>query len=104
MNQPCTEPGCPEFTVYRGRCREHATLANQSRDQIGKKVYNSRRWQMLRRRKLTLNPICEQCDAQLATDVHHVHGVATDPWSLDGLESLCIQCHSRITRAEQVAV
>lgn len=103
MNQPCSEPGCPEFASYRGRCRSHASANSRNRDQVGKQVYNSKRWAILRRRKLNLNPICEDCNERLATDVHHRHGVEVDPWSLSGLESLCHSCHSRITRQEQIA-
>jgi 5-methylcytosine-specific restriction protein A len=103
MNQPCLEPGCPGFAEYRGRCRSHASEYAARREPVGKAVYNSKRWAMLRRRKLNLNPICEDCDARLATDVHHRHGVEVDPWSLAGLESLCHSCHSKVTRREQVA-
>ena len=99
--RPCMEPGCGEFAAYRGRCSLHAGARARATTRVGRSVYNSKRWRILRRRKLTLNPICERCDERLATDVHHVHGVEQDPWSLDGLESLCHACHSTITREEQ---
>lgn len=81
-------------TVLRAKPKEHK--------RVGKTVYNSKRWKYLRRHKLHFDPLCEQCGV-IATDVHHKHGVVADPWALDGLEALCHSCHSKVTRAEQVA-
>jgi hypothetical protein len=97
MERPCMEAGCGEFAVYRGRCGEHARLRSRATERIGRTVYNSKRWRLTRLRKLSLNPICERCDRALATDVHHVYGVEHDPWALDGLQSLCHSCHSKIS-------
>lgn len=80
----------------------HSKERDASIERSGRVIYNTKRWQMTRKRKLALNPICEQCNNDLATDVHHKHGVANDPWSIEGLEALCHSCHSRVTRAGQV--
>jgi 5-methylcytosine-specific restriction protein A len=95
-SQPCLEAGCPNLASYRGRCAEHAG-SHANRNRAGRKIYSTRRWAILRRRKLRLNPICERCDKRLATDVHHRAGVENDPWSLAGLEALCRSCHSSET-------
>jgi 5-methylcytosine-specific restriction enzyme A len=100
MQRPCLEAGCPEFAVYRGRCAEHARINERDILRIGRAVYATKRWRILRRRKLRANPICERCDRRLATDVHHKRGVAVDPWSWGELESLCHSCHSRETARE----
>lgn len=104
MRGVCAEAGCPDPPSYRGRCQRHARAKEQRTNRAGRKVYNSRRWKILRRHKLGLNPICERCDEALAVDVHHKHGVLNDPWSVDALEALCKACHSRETRREQTRV
>lgn len=102
--KPCLEAGCGSFATYRGRCRAHATQRDKSISRTNKALYRSKRWLVLRRHKLGLNPICESegC-THLAEHVHHKHGVDNDPWSVDGLESLCASCHGKVTRQEQVA-
>lgn len=97
------EPGCGCFAVYRGRCRLHWAERDRATPRVGRSVYNSKKWRLTRQRKLALNPICERCDAALATDVHHVYGVEHDPWAFDGLQSLCHSCHSQITARERAA-
>lgn len=99
----CLEPRCPRKAEYRGRCapcsrdRERQTHPNKS-------VYGSKRWELLRRKKLNLNPICEQCDRVLASEVHHRVDIQQggDVWAMANLESLCKPCHSRTTRRAQV--
>jgi 5-methylcytosine-specific restriction endonuclease McrA len=48
-----------------------------------------------------MTPICERCDEELATEVHHAGGY-DQPYALSGLEALCSRCHSRETRREQL--
>ena len=68
--------------------------------------YNTQRWQKLRRLKLRRSPLCARCHPRVvaAVDVHHVHAIRNggDPWGIDGLEALCHQCHSKVTRYEQL--
>lgn len=102
---PCLQPGCPNFATYRGYCPDHARQVNSEAGnrKAGREVYNRKRWKRLRKAKLGANPICERCQATLATEVHHVEGVEHDAWNIEGLESLCAPCHSRETRREQVS-
>jgi 5-methylcytosine-specific restriction enzyme A len=76
---------------------------------MAKWPYNTQRWQKLRRQKLQLNPLCEDClKRQLvipAVAVDHFFpirsgGDAYPP--LDQLTSLCIPCHNYKTRGEQL--
>src|SRR4051812_38147373 len=96
----CLEPGCPEYATYRGRCQAHSQKRDRTINRAGRAIYSTKRWAMLRRHKLSLNPLCEWegCN-ELATDVHHRHGVEADPWSVDGLEALCHAHHSALTMA-----
>ena len=79
----CLEPGCGTPAHRRGSCRAHSAQYERSINRAGRKVYDSRRWRILRRHKLSLNPICERCNEVLAEHVHHKHGVVEDPWSID---------------------
>lgn len=100
--RPCLEAGCHSFAEYRGRCRAHAANYERLRNKAGRDIYNTKRWKMTRRRKLNMDPICEQCNNELATDVHHKQGVKVVTWEIEALESLCHSCHSRVTRREQL--
>jgi len=103
-HSPCSTPTCPEYATYRGYCPIHAKQREPKRK--GKKVYNSKRWKILRRKMLARDYLCEQCVAEgqdyprAAVDIHHRHGVEVDPWSMGGLQALCKQHHGRITKAE----
>ena len=73
------------------------------------KIYNTRRWQKLRRQHLKLHPTCALCEqkgiVRVATDVHHINSfmngntrsertlLAYDP---NNLQSLCQECHSQL--------
>jgi 5-methylcytosine-specific restriction protein A len=69
------------------------------------RVYDRRRWRVLRRKKLSSAPICEECGEELAREVDHVVPIEDggDPWAMSNLSSLCSPCHSKKTRAEQIA-
>jgi 5-methylcytosine-specific restriction endonuclease McrA len=96
----CSHRGCPAPASYRGRCGDHARQV--ARDtHPNRAIYNSKRWQILRRSVLFENPLC-RC-GQIATDVHHRHDISQggDPWDRAALEALCKSCHSQITRGRQ---
>ncbi len=101
----CLERGCPNIQTYRGRCPEHARQRTADRNrqrQQSRKVYDSRRWRILRRHVLVNNPICQMCDNALATDVDHIVPIEQggDPWALSNLQALCARDHGRKTKAE----
>jgi 5-methylcytosine-specific restriction protein A len=98
----CLEPKCPNPSHHRGRCQRHAKQRNKDTHR-NRSVYNSKRWQMLRRRVLFDHPLCS-C-GEIATDVHHIQDIEQggDPYSRANLQALCHSCHSRITRASQAA-
>jgi 5-methylcytosine-specific restriction endonuclease McrA len=75
---------------------------------MAKWPYTTQRWQRLRRAKLREYPLCEAC-LQLglvvpASVVDHRKRIVTGgpPFPpLEGLASLCAQCHNQKSRAEQ---
>lgn len=93
------------------------TSAKQAKDKA--EIYNSREWKELRIAKLQAQPLCEQCikDGQAAgvpggwiraaTCVHHIVPIELAKTKeemrrlalecgLQGLMSLCQECHARI--------
>jgi 5-methylcytosine-specific restriction enzyme A len=96
----CAEAGC-QAEVTRGRCAKHSAEADRRHRRRHRDIYATKRWAITRRRKLTMNPICERCNSELATEVHHANGY-DEPHALSGLEALCSRCHSRETRREQL--
>lgn len=100
----CLEPRCPNPATYRGRCHHHARSNElHTHDRARKRIYNSRRWKLLRKRVLFEQPLCANgCDA-ISTDVDHIRAIEDggDPWARTNLQALCQRCHSRKTRQEQ---
>ena len=98
----CLTPRCPDPAAYRGRCQRHAKQReHQTHNTKGKKIYNSKRWQVLRRSVLFNHPLCIEC-GEIATDVDHITPIEQggDPWSRANLQTLCHRCHSMKTRTE----
>lgn len=76
-------------------------------------IYNSREWKELRARKLTVDPLCEECKKEgyitSAHAVHHRHPIEDSSskeemrrWAFDwnNLVSVCDACHARIHKEE----
>lgn len=77
-----------------------------SKDANYNKLIQAKQWKMLRKRKLTADPLCEDCLhnglIEPATEIHHVLPVenATNVvemgklmYDYDNLRSLCHNCH-----------
>ena len=74
------------------------------------KFYHSKGWRTVRKRKLSMNPLCEECDRHgrttEATMVDHIKPVNPDnPWDTENgkwghplkdenLQSMCDHCHA----------
>lgn len=58
----------------------------RSVERAGYHAYRSKRWRILRRRKLFEDPLCERCGA-IAAEVHHIEGVEVVTWEMEKLES-----------------
>ena len=76
------------------------------RDIETRKFYNSTAWRKLSKKKLAINPLCEECERNgiLSPARHADHIVPIKQGgaklSLDNLQSLCIPCHSKKTAKE----
>lgn len=93
----------PRITkIKRNYNRPHNSDSRKERQ----KIYQSKRWQQLRRLKLSENPLCEVCQDNgaitPAVDVHHrvsfmsQHDKAERnrlAFDIDNLQSLCRACH-----------
>ena len=83
---------------------------NQQQAKDKATIYNSREWKELRIQKLRANPLCEMCQqhgiVRSAHSVHHVVPIETATTieemkrlafcGLDGLMSLCDDCHHKV--------
>lgn len=98
----CLHPRCGNPATYRGRCPTHSRT-NERSTHANKRIYNSKQWQLLRRRRLFLDPLCP-CGA-IATDADHIQPIEAggQPYRLNNTQSLCATCHSKKTRREQMA-
>lgn len=98
----CIEPGCPFPAAYRGRCRAHNVNFKAAR-RDNHRVYNTKRWRLLRRHVLTLHPMCQRCDQALATQADHIVPLTAGgaPYDPLNIQALCHPCHSIKTKQER---
>jgi 5-methylcytosine-specific restriction protein A len=98
----CSTPGCPNPTTYRGQCAQHSTLRERS-SHPNRRVYNKRRWRILRRAIIQANPICTHCHQAIATDADHITPISAGgaPYDPTNLQALCSTCHGKKTKREQ---
>lgn len=80
--------------IARTRRGEQSAAAMRPRDRYD--PYLRPGWQMARRVKLIVHPLCECCGAAPAREVHHRN---VNPWdnAWHNLASLCSACHARTT-------
>jgi len=73
-------------------------------DRFSAAVMRSPRWKAVRFLAKKRDGFkCVECGARGRLEVHHVKPVRTHPdlaYDLDNLKTLCVRCHSRITRIE----
>jgi 5-methylcytosine-specific restriction enzyme A len=94
--------GCTRPATAGSRCRIHERERNRRFTSEWKPLYNTRRWEYTRRKKLFSTPLCEHpgCN-EIAVDVHHAEGHERF-FDLSGLEALCKRHHGEVSRAEQL--
>jgi 5-methylcytosine-specific restriction protein A len=91
----CTQPGCPERAVRRGRCEKH----QRQRRNFDDPFYRTPYWRQVRAEQLAREPNCrrhaKRGEVVPATDVHHIVARKSGGDESPGnLESLCASCHS----------
>ena len=99
--RPCSYPGCPLLTNDR-YCEKHKQVVDKQynqfqRDKEAQAFYESTAWRRLRRIKLEMNPICEECKKAKATTADHIIPIKQGGAALDinNLQSLCGSCHGK---------
>lgn len=101
--KPCTYPGCNKL-VPRGRCESHIKQADKAYDKereksADRKFIHSDRWRMIRRIKLSNDPLCEKCKEKMlvtvAVLVHHIDQDESNNAD-ENLMSVCNKCHEEI--------
>ena len=107
----CTAPGCNELIDIKSRwCTKHRAVSNKDYDKLRandplKKFMNSARWQRIRKLKMQMNPICENCTLTEAQMVDHCKerrdGGCND--CMENLVSLCNMCHNKKTKTAAIA-
>lgn len=95
----CHMKGCNQPATYRGRCPTHSRTHEQD-THPNRHIYNSKRWQLLRRRVLFNQPLCH-C-GHIATIVDHITPIQDggQPYNTANLQPLCAHHHSIKTNQE----
>ena len=109
---PCSQPGCPALVASGRFCDEHRheqqARQDAERGTVAQRGYGAR-WQQLRRMALAAQPLCADPDGfhrqhgevVAATDVDHIIPKSRGGQdTLDNLQCLCHQHHSRKTATE----
>ena len=108
MRKPCGKPGCLKLVDGKVKyCTQHTSAMYKQADikRGGKDLfYDSGDWRRCRKIKLYLNPVCEICNQQAATEVDHIvpRKSGGADFELNNLQSLCKSCHSRKTISEKI--
>jgi 5-methylcytosine-specific restriction enzyme A len=101
----CAQPGCTGVALNSRFCPLHIRdnyLKRRVRPDADS-WYARAAWKKTRLMKLRRDPICEDCNRAPATEVHHTDSSwkETGDWGLfltiEKLQSLCHDCHSRKT-------
>jgi 5-methylcytosine-specific restriction endonuclease McrA len=129
MKAPCKHPGCPALVNGNAYCEKHAQPPGEAMQQARRRYdattrkndpqlaaaaefRSSRKWQRVRRMKLSMNPLCEdplghharRGITETAKEAHHIVPLAEcahDPraYDLANLMSVCWSCHNKIEAA-----
>lgn len=80
---------------------------NSDRKKERSEIYNSKQWKKMRKAKIMMNPLCEEClksnKITTATQVHHIDSFMyyegnerlAKAFDFNNLESLCDECHEK---------
>ncbi len=117
----CSHPRCRKIInkqIEGLRCKEHKhnnksggegrKILEHQRDPSGRYVYSTKQWKTLSKKKLSVNPFCEECwsmNLEVVADVvDHIVEIQDNNklcyvWS--NLKSLCHKCHNKKTKEQQ---
>ena len=60
------------------------------------RIYNLKRWKILRLEYLASHPFCEMCGIGISSEVDHIRPINAggEPWDESNFQALCHSCHS----------
>lgn len=121
MKSPCKHPGCPLLVNGNTYCDKHKRPDDEMikvyrqrydmtrKDDPAYLFRSSKKWQNVRRVKLSMNPLCEDPHGEherrgiteTAKQVHHIVGLSqcagdTRAYDMINLMSVCWRCHAKI--------
>lgn len=101
--------------MYRGRCQLCSKDREQQTHQTGRltptsgRIYKRSKWARTREAVFAQKGrLCLTCLAngrnEIATQVDHIVPIEEggEPWAIANLQPICLTCHSRKTRSEQL--
>ena len=107
----CVQLGCKNSRSRMNTyCLEHGGKdhTKHSKRDLGKGLYGSTAWHSIRRRQLSIQPLCQSCllkgKVDMAKVVDHLFAwsqLSTDAFKYNIFQSLCEPCHSVKTNLEQ---
>lgn len=112
----CSHPACRVIIDKQKqgvRCEKHQVRGSTPRKVLdhqrtpqGTVVYNTKRWKVLSKKKLDIQPFCEKCwkenRERVADVVDHIIEIQDDKskaYTFSNLMSLCHSCHNTKTAA-----
>jgi 5-methylcytosine-specific restriction enzyme A len=99
--RPCSEPRCPGYATYKGRCKDHAAAQERTRYNADTRHwYSSSDWRILRLQVLHDDPICVDCKQRPSTEVDHRvphRGNRELFFDRSNVQGMCHTCHGRKT-------
>lgn len=111
MNQPptaCSTPNCGGTSIAGGKCEKcqvPAAPAPKPHDyhREWKKLYQCKRWRVLRDAVLRRDPVCVVCNRAAATVADHKKDHRGDVklfYDFNNLRGVCDECHNEKTGSE----
>jgi 5-methylcytosine-specific restriction enzyme A len=97
----CRIPGCNQLTRDKsGYCQAHKKGHRKLKGdrKQADPFYVSSQWKKFRKWFLTQEPICQVCQREPATTIHHLHEIKAggDPLLVSNCQAVCAGCHNRI--------
>ena len=97
----CRVPSCNGLTRDKsGYCATHKAGHRKLKGDYKKAdpFYVSSQWKKYRKWFLSQNPICQVCQREVATVVHHLQEIKAggDPLLVSNCQAVCARCHNRI--------
>ena len=130
MRSPCKHPGCPSLVNGNAYCEKHKRPENEKQQAktrydattrrnnpallAASEFRSTKKWQIVRRVKISINPLCEdpfkdherRGATETAKQVHHIIPLVvcagdSRAYDMSNLMSVCWKCHAKIEAKER---